>query len=70
MDMGRFGDSARSAKWVDLGPQVVEIRSTRRDRDAVVTLLISGEHPVVEHHDDGIRFVIPRVDLLETALPT
>jgi hypothetical protein len=50
-----------------LGPQVVEIRSTRRDRDAVVTLLISGEHPVVEHHDGGIRFVIPRVDLLETA---
>jgi hypothetical protein len=50
-----------------LGPQVVEIRSTRRNCDAVVTLLISGEHAVVEHRDDGIRFVIPRVDLLETA---
>ena len=50
-----------------LGPQVVDIRSSRQHRDAVVTLLISGEHPVVEHHDDGIRFVIPRVDLLETA---
>jgi hypothetical protein len=50
-----------------LGPQVIDIRSTRPNRDAVVTLLISGEQPVVEHHDHGIRFVIPRVDLLETA---
>jgi hypothetical protein len=50
-----------------LGPPLIEIRSTRPNRDAVVTLLISGEHPVVEHHDHGIRFVIPRVDLLETA---
>ena len=50
-----------------LGPQVLDVRSGRRSRDAVVTLLISGEHPVVEHHGDGIRFVIPRLDLLETA---
>ena len=50
-----------------LGPQVVDIRTSRPHRDAVVTLLISGEHPAVEHHDVGIRFVIPRVDLLETA---
>jgi hypothetical protein len=50
-----------------LGPQVVEIRSTHRNCDAVVTLLVSGEHPVVEYDDHGIRFVIPRVDLLETA---
>ncbi len=50
-----------------LGPQVVDIRTSRQHRDAVVTLLISGEHPDVDHHDDGIRFVIPRVDLLETA---
>ena len=46
---------------------MVDIRSSRLHRDADVKLLISGEHPVVEHHDDGIRFVIPRVDLLETA---
>ena len=50
-----------------LGPQVVDFRTSHQNRDAVVTLLISGEHPVVDHHDDGIRFVIPRVDLLETA---
>ena len=50
-----------------LGPQLVDIRSSRQHGNAVVTLLISGEQPVVEHHDDGIRFEIPRVDLLETA---
>ena len=50
-----------------LGPQVVDLRSTHRNRQAVVNLLISGERPDVEHHDEGIRFVIPRVDLLETA---
>jgi hypothetical protein len=33
-------------RWVD-------IRTSRQHRDAVVTLLISGQQPVVEHDDDG-----------------
>lgn len=50
-----------------LGRQVVEMQPNRPGHTAEVTLLISGERPTVEQTDDGIRFVIPRVDLLETA---